>query len=136
MEYSIGIPKSVQNAFQEIAPRHRQTLLEVREIIFDAAKGDPRIGAIEETLRWGEPAYIPKKRRTGSTVRLGIEKGSDVPALFFNCNTTLVEGFRAQFGDALTYSKNRAILIDRAGLEFKSIIKMCIAAALTYHLRE
>lgn len=69
-----SIPSPVLRTFQEIAPAHRKTLLDVRELIFEVANNDPRVGLIEETLRWGEPAYVTTKNRTGSTIHLGIEK--------------------------------------------------------------
>ncbi len=130
-----SIPTPVLQAFQQMAPAHRKALLDVRELIFEVAQSDPRIGPIEETLRWGEPAYVTSKNRTGSTIRLSIEKDSGMPALFFNCQTTLVEGFRQQFGSALTYSKNRAVVLDREYGQHSSALKICITAALTYHLR-
>jgi hypothetical protein len=130
-----SIPAPVLQAFKEIAPAHRNALLDVRQLIFEVANNDPRIGQIEETLRWGEPAYLTTTNRTGSTIRLSIEKNTGMPALFFNCKTTLVEEFRQQFGNTLTYSKNRAVVIDRDDSQHSSALKICIAAALTYHLR-
>lgn len=131
-----SIPTPVLRAFQEIAPAHRKALLDVRELIFEVANNDPRVGPIEETLRWGEPAYITSKNKTGSTIRLSIEKVSGMPALFFNCKTTLVEEFRQQFGGLLAYSKNRAVILDGECDQHKSALKTCIATALTYHLRD
>ena len=101
----------VLEAFQQVPSTHRKTLFDVRELIFEVAQDDPRIGGIEETLRWGEPAYITSQNKTGSTIRLGIEKGSGMPALFFNCKTNLVEEFRQQFGGALRFAKNRAVSV-------------------------
>lgn len=130
-----AIRAHVLDAFHKVEPAHRETLLAVRALIFEAASEDTRIGRIEETLRWGEPAYITVNKKTGSTLRLSMEKTSGMPALFFNCNTTLVEEFRQQFGEVLTYSKNRAVLLGGDWAQHTSYIKMCIAAALTYHLR-
>ena len=130
-----NIDTQVLRVFHEIAPEHRQILLDVRELIFEVAASDPRIDAIEETLRWGEPAYVTTKNKTGSTIRLGIEKNSGTPALFFNCKTTLVEGFRQKFGVKLSYSKNRAILLNGDLVKIGPALTHCIAAALTYHLR-
>lgn len=130
-----SIPAPVLQAFKKIAPAHRNALLDVRQLIFEVANNDPRIGQIEETLRWGEPAYITSKNRTGSTIRLSIEKSTGMPALFFNCKTNLVEEFRQQFGSTLTYSKNRAVVFDSEDGQHSSALKICIAAALTYHLR-
>jgi hypothetical protein len=129
-----NIDTQVLRVFHEIAYEHRQILLDVRELIFEVAASDLRIDAIEETLRWGEPAYLTTKSKTGSTIRLGIEKHSGKPALFFNCKTTLVEEFRQKFGADLSYSKNRAVLLDGELTELEPALNHCIAAALTYHL--
>ena len=134
MSYHQSIPSAVMNAYQGVEPEHRVTLLALRDMIFEVAQSDPRIGEVEETLRWGEPAYITARKKTGSTIRLGIEKASGLPALFFICNTSLVEDFRNQFGALLRYSKNRAVLIDDNESQHKSALAMCIASALTYHL--
>lgn len=135
MSYFQTIPSPVLAAYEVIAPTPRETLLDVREMIFEVAGEAFHIGTIEETLRWGEPAYITNMKKTGSTLRLGIEKTTDMPALFFNCKTTLVEEFRQQFGRSLTYVKNRAVILDGEGEQYKAALKICIAAALTYHLR-
>ena len=136
MSYMRRIPTQVLQTFQQVPSTHRKTLLDVRELIFEVAQDDPRIGVIEETLRWGEPAYVTSQNKTGSTMRLGIEKGSGMPALFFNCKTTLVEEFRQQFGGALRYAKNRAVILDNEDGQDTAALKICIAAALKYHLRD
>lgn len=136
MSYMRRIPTQVLQTFQQVPSTHRKTLLDVRELIFEVAQDDPRIGVIEETLRWREPAYVTSQNKTGSTIRLGIEKGSGMPALFFNCKTTLVEEFRQQFGGALRYAKNRAVILDNEDGQDTAALKICIAAALKYHLRD
>lgn len=136
MRYMETILTPALNAFQAIAPEQRKTLLEVRELIFEVAASDPRICDIEETIKWGEPAYITVNDRTGSTIRLGIDKATEMPAIFFNCKTTLVEEFRQMFGAALRYTKNRAIILDGECDELKPVLKICIAAAMTYHLND
>ena len=125
-------PKEVAAVYETFAPEHRDTLQTTRGLIFEAAASDPRIGDIDEALRWGEPSYLTSKKKTGSTIRLGVEKGSGEAALFFNCKTTLVEEFRQTFGRDLRYSKNRAVLLEGAPEE---ALRHCILAALSYHLR-
>lgn len=134
MSHMQTIPALVLSAFQEMDAEHKDTLFTIRELIFDVAQHDPRICQIEETLRWGEPAYITTKKNAGSTIRLSIEKSSGRPALFFNCKTSLVEEFRALFGRSLTYVKNRAVILDGEGEQFEAALRNCIAAALTYHM--
>ncbi|WP_284369922.1 hypothetical protein [Sulfitobacter pacificus] len=131
-----AVPPDILPAFEKFGARQRAVLLTLRQMIFDVAQSDPRIGSLEEALRWGEPAYLTSQNKTGSTIRLGVEKTSGLPALFFNCNTSLVEGFRQQFGNALKYSKNRAVLVDTAEGQTNDALRLCIAAALTYHLRK
>ena len=140
-----ALPADVAVSFDALPSEARDVLLDLRGLIFETATEDPRIGAINEVLRWGEPAYITARAITGSTLRLGIEKTSGKPALFFNCNTSLVEGFRERFGAQLSYSKNRAVLIDRdvSGNDtpgsnaetHRQALRHCIHAALSYHLK-
>lgn len=129
------IPPSVLSVFQEFALTHRNTLMEIRNLIFEVAETSPQIGQIEETLRWGVPAYLTQRPKTGSTIRLGIEKSTGLPAIFFNCRTTLVQEFRDQFGSALRYSKNRAILLETKEAHLIPGLRTCIKSALTYHLQ-
>lgn len=129
------IPPSVAATFDAYTPKDRSALKGVRSLIFVIARKDARIGALEETLRWGEPAYITTSKKTGSTIRLGVEKTSARPAVFFNCNTTLVEELREQFGAALRYSKNRALLLEGDPEVLNAALSRGISAALTYHLR-
>ena len=130
------MPRDVQVAFQAFPPEVRHRLAEVRAMILAVAAGDPRIGAITETLKWGEPAYLTEATGSGSTIRLGWpRKKADRAAIYFICHTTLVDTFRERFGGVFEYETNRAVLlpvtgdIDRAPLEFM------LAMALTYHLR-
>jgi len=136
MSHMQPIPAAVLNVFQDMDTKHQHTLLNIRALIFEVAQNDPRIGLIEEALRWGEPAYITTQKKTGSPIRLSIDKASCLPALFFNCKTSLVEGFRAQFGGSLRFVKNRAIILDGEGDQYKAALVICIAAALSYHLRD
>lgn len=123
---------AVEAAFEAMPVAHRPALLAVRDMIFEVAQADPRIGDVEEALRWGEPAYLTTTTKAGSTIRLGVEKTTGQAAVFFNCNTTLVEGFRTQFGDTLRYVKNRAVVLDGAA---EDALRLCLAQALTYHLK-
>ena len=91
------------------------------------------VGAVRETSKWGQPSYLPVKPRVGSTLRLG-QVGEDV-AMFFHCQTTLVEEFRVTWGDRLRYQGRRALLwrVDEAIPA--DVVKACATAALRYHVR-
>ena len=102
-------------------------LLQVRDLIFDLAdKLD--VGPLTETLKWGEPAYLTETTKAGSTVRLALKDGQ--PAVFFVCNSGLVEVFRADFPE-LSYLGRRGILLDERADD--GLLELCISRALTFH---
>lgn len=115
----------------------RRPLLALRTLIFDTAAVTPGVGELEETLKWGEPAYLTPHSRSGSTVRLGWSaKRPDTCAMYFNCQTDLVDTFRTLFAQDLRFEGNRA-LVFRVGepLPPEDVLTFCVAAALTYHVR-
>ena len=75
---------------------------------------------------------LPQVRWTGwprpPAIRLGIS--GETPAAFFTCSSSLVDGFRADFGDVLSYQGNRAVLLDEP---FPEELDICFVRALTYH---
>src|SRR4029079_237763 len=73
----------------------RARLLALRLLILDTAKMTKGVGAIEETLKWGQPSYLTTESRSGSTIRIDRVKGdAGGYAVFFHCQTDLVERFR------------------------------------------
>ena len=112
----------------------RPVMLAIRELIFSVAAGTPGVGALEETLKWGEPAYLTPVSRSGSTLRIDWKARSpEVCGVYFNCQTDLVERFRTLFADELAFEGNRAVLLDLSKPLPASALRLCIAAALTYH---
>jgi hypothetical protein len=131
--------KDIQNAavartFAAYPPQLRRRLLVLRALILDTAAATPGVGEIEETLKWGEPAYLTPASKSGSTIRLGPVKSSPSQyALYFNCKTTLVDTFRSLFPVELRYDGNRAIVLDAGQAPPLDALSFCIQAALTYH---
>ncbi|WP_371826586.1 DUF1801 domain-containing protein [Ensifer sp. PDNC004] len=108
--------------------------MEIREIVFSVAAETQDIGALTETLKWGEPAYLTEARKSGSTIRLGTTKSApDKCAVLFNCKTTLVETFRAHFADDFAFEGNRALIVPATGALSREPLMLCLRAALTYH---
>lgn len=124
----------VMEKFSKFKGERRGKLMQLRELIFDIAESDSRIGSLSEELRWGDPSYITASTGAGSTVRLGVS-GKDRIAIFFHCKTTLVGMFREMYGDQLAYSKNRAIVIDPDNMPDNAILEKCIHMSLTYKLK-
>lgn len=127
------IDPGVAAVLDGMPPTMRARLTELRGLILETAAKTEGVGALVETLKWGEPAYRPKAPRTGTTVRMNAVKGSDSAcALYFHCQTSLVETFRELY-PALRYEGNRALLLDiRAPLP-REAVAHCVALAFTYH---
>ena len=124
----------VEQAFGSYPPRIRRRLLALRELIFRTAGLAEGVGQIEESLRWGEPAYLTAKSKSGSTIRIGWKKSSPSQyAMYFHCQTNLVETFRATFPNEFKFKGNRAIVFDQADAVSMDSLAYCVAAALTYH---
>jgi quinol monooxygenase YgiN len=115
----------------------RAALMVLHELILATAAETKGVGALVETLKWGEPAYLPKAPRVGTTVRINALKGSpDKVAVFFHCQTNLVASFRERCPDVLEFEGNRAIVLPVAKPLPAKALKHCIAMALTYHLAQ
>jgi hypothetical protein len=127
---------AVAQVFASYPPEIRQQLMQLRALVFATAKATAGVGPLEETLKWGEPAYLTTETRSGSTVRIGWNpKRPGEYAMYFNCQTTLVDSFRFQFPDTFRYEGNRAILFDTTATLPTDALQHCVAAALTYHMR-
>ena len=123
-------------AFDAFPEPIRHRLLDIRRLIFQTAAETEGVGAVTETLKWGEPAYLTLASGSGSTIRLGwIPSSARDCAVLFNCRTILVETFRARFPDVFGFEKNRAILLDPAAPLPQTELSICLRMALIYHKR-
>jgi len=123
--------KEVAKVFAEYPEKAREKLLHLRQLILDVASGSENISELEETLKWGEPSYLAEG---GSTVRLGWKKSKpDVYAIYFNCNTKLVDTFRELYADTFQFDGNRAIVFDLQEVVPEKALQHCIALSLEYH---
>ncbi|MEM9320129.1 MAG: DUF1801 domain-containing protein [Pseudomonadota bacterium] len=84
-----------------------------------------------ETLKWGEPAYLPG--RSGTTVRIGPDAQRQSLKLLVHCQTNLVERWRQRFDDRLSFEGNRAVLVPVDRPLDRNALASCIAEAFTYH---
>ncbi|MET3612631.1 hypothetical protein ABID16_000936 [Rhizobium aquaticum] len=134
LEAAPPIPDTMAEAFAAFPQPTRSQILRIRQMIFEVAETTPGVGALTETLKWGEPAYLTEASRSGSTIRLGVAKSQDnTVAILFNCRTTLVETFRGHFADVFAYEGNRAILIPASVPLPETALAICLAMALTHH---
>lgn len=112
----------------------RTRIRTLRKLILSTAAAIPEVGPISETLKWGEPAYLTEKPRTGSTIRIAWKASApEQYAMYLNCQTTLVDTYRTLFPE-LRFEGNRAVLFDLAEELPEDAVQRCIELALTYHL--
>ena len=124
----------VERAFGSYPAKIRRKLLALRELIFETADLIEGAGEIEESLRWGEPAYLTAKSKLGSTIRIGWKASSPSQyAMYFHCQTNLVETFRTMFPNEFKFEGNRALVFNQADSVSMDSLAYCVAAALTYH---
>ena len=136
MTREIADPK-VEEAFNVFPPAVRKKLMRLRKLIFAVADKTEGVGELEETLKWGQPSYLTKKSKSGSTVRLGREKKTEGDyAIYFKCQTSLVTTFKELYKEKFRYEGNRAILFRVNDKIPVRELSHCLALALTYHLNK
>ena len=131
------MPGPVAEAFAAFPPGPRRKLKVLRELIYRTAAALEGVGTLEETLKWGEPAYLTAESRSGSTIRLGYKEAHpEKYFLLFHCQTNLIDSFRDFHSDELVFEGNRAIVFRVDQPLPVDAVTHCIASALTYHLRK
>jgi len=125
----------VQDKFIAYPDNIRPKMLQLRELIFTIAADLNGVGAITETMKWGEPSYIASQTKSGTTIRIDWKKSTpNSYYMYFNCKTTLVANFKVIYGDIFTYGGNRSLILPcNADIPVKEL-SGCIAMALTYYL--
>jgi uncharacterized protein DUF1801 len=111
-------------------------LLALRRLIFDTAKTTRGVGALQETLKWGQPSYLTTETKSGSTIRIDqVKSAADQYAVYFHCQTDLVATFRELYPE-LSYGGNRSIVLNAQDALPEPALRHCVGLALTYHLNK
>ncbi|WP_291054056.1 hypothetical protein [Hyphomonas sp.] len=138
---STALPPSMTPAVSAVydgyPPAARAFLLAIRQLVFETAANLPEVGALTETLKWAEPAYLTQATRSGTTIRLAWSpKRPEFASIFVSCQTSLIEDGRARYSDDLTFIGNREIRLPLSQPLPATPVRHCIAMALTYHKRK
>lgn len=121
----------VAEKFAGYPPSVRKKMKYLRSLVIETAEETNEIRKLEETLKWGEPAYIAPH---GSTFRIDWkEKTPGQYAMYFQCTSRLVNTFKAVFGNKFQYESTRAIIFTLEQEIPVAELKLCIIAALHYH---
>ena len=125
---------AVKEVFESYPASMRAKLLVLRELIFESAASTTGVGELDETLKWGEPAYVTTQSKSGSPVRIAYKAARPTQyAMYFICHTNLVETFKTMFPNDFRFEGNRAIVFEASDRVPTQELAWCITAALTYH---
>lgn len=127
------LPPAFQQTVDTWPAPARSGFAAIRKIILDTANDIPDL-TILETLKWGQPSWLPDRPRIGSTLRANWSPDApDRLSLFVHCQTTLAATLRDLYPDAFTYDGKRALHIDLAAPLPEQAIAHCAELTLTYH---
>src|SRR5262245_32275913 len=120
--------------FKPYPPAVRAKLTVLRALVLETARKTAGVGPLSETLKWGQPSYLTEETGSGSTVRIDRLDDDEGYAVYFHCQSGLVDRFRAIYPDTFRYEGKRAIrFAARDRLPIRAL-RHCIALALTHHL--
>lgn len=131
------IRDDVKRTFASYPDPVRTRLLVVRDLILVTADELDGVGAIQETLKWGQPSYLTPETGAGTTIRIApTRRGSTHDyGLYVHCRTSLISTFRVMFGDVFDYERDRGLLFRTGDGLPTDELRQCIGLALTYHRR-
>jgi len=121
----------VKDKFESYPSFVRNKMKYLRKLVIQTAKEIDGLKELEETLKWGEPSYITKN---GTTIRMDWKDTKpDEYAMYFHCQTKLVDTYRELYGDKFKFEGNRAIVFGCNDKIAEKELKHCISIALNYH---
>ncbi|MFK7940432.1 MAG: DUF1801 domain-containing protein [Roseovarius sp.] len=107
-------------------------VLRLRDLIFEVAAQDANLGPVEETLRWGQPAYLAPK---GSALRIAPHKAASF-ALYAHCQSRVIATYAQSFPGWDKLDGNRAILFDDVSEIEPERLAHLVRHALSYHAKK
>lgn len=126
--------ENIRAVFEGCREPVRGRLLALRELIFEVHRETEGVGHLVETLKWGQPAYLTEKPKSGTTIRIDAIKGDDSAyGLYVHCQTRLITIFRELYPDSFTFEGKRAMIFSATEAIPEAELAHCIALALTYH---
>ncbi|MCQ0093183.1 hypothetical protein [Roseovarius sp. M141] len=109
----------------------------IRRIVLNAAASTPPVGALSETLKWGEPAWLTGASRSGTTLRCAWQKAApDHIGVYVNCRTDLAETMRSIYPGTFRHEGSRGLLMPLAAPLPEAALDHCAHLAQSYHLRK
>ena len=101
----------VLEIFETYPEEIKSKLMFLRQLIFEVASRTDGVGELEETLKWGQPSYLTTQTKSGSLIRIDqIKSQEEMYAMFFHCQTTLVDTFKEMYRDKFEFDGNRSLI--------------------------
>lgn len=128
------LPSQLQRAIAPWPAPAQSCFAEIRDLVLDAT-AKCSAAPLLETLKWGEPSWLPTRPHVGSTLRVAWK--SQRPkhiGLFVNCRTTLAEDIRTVWPDSFEYEKARALWLPLDAPLPRDAVAHAALMTLTYHL--
>ena len=127
----------VAAVFDAYTEKVKPKLMFLRKLIFDVASRTEGVGELKETLKWGQPSYLTTQTKSGSLVRIDQIKSQEGKyAMYFHCQTTLVDTFKEMYQGVFEFGGNRSIIFSEKDKVPVEALSHCISMALTYHLNK
>lgn len=123
----------IEAAFDAYLARVREPMRTLRDMIFRTADVTDGAGHLDETLKWGQPAYLTHVTKNGVTIRIDQDdtNGGDY-ALYVSCNSKLIDDWRERY-PTLKFGGNRSVHFSVDEELPVEAVRHMIAMALTYH---
>jgi len=122
----------VAAVFESYSTPIKKKLLFLRQMIFNVAAETEGVGQLEETLKWGQPSYLTVKPKSGSTIRIDQVKSHEGQyAMYFHCQTTLVDTFKEIYANEFRFEGNRSIIFNLRDQIPMQALSHCISLDLT-----
>lgn len=126
----------VADLLAEKPPAARKALMRLREMIYGTAASTDGVGALEETLKWGQASFLTPETGSGTTVRIDtVRNDPSRVAIFVNCQTDLLARYRELY-PKLDFDGDRAVRFPVDQPLPEGEIRHIVGLALTYHRRK
>lgn len=125
----------VAAVFKSYPSAVKRKILFLRQLIFKVASETEGVGVLEETLKWGQPSFLTTQSKSGSLIRIDQDKANPRQyAMYFHCQTTLVDSFKEMHRGKFKFGGNRSIIFAQDTKIPIKELSHCISMALTYYL--
>jgi len=124
-------------AIVEAWPAPAQSTLWTCRTLFHQIAAENGLGPLDESLKWGQPAWRPTKPRTGSTLRMGWSPGMpDRLSFFVDCKTDLAARMRDIYPDFSDNDGQRQLTVTLDAPLPEQALSHLAEMTFTYHLRK